>query len=80
MMFVLLYGRNGLFAPLIAKAGFQVVFAFPGACVCAGRVCGAGVRAERWGKAPKRAQLMLLTALMRSRQLCEHLCAQHQSL
>ena len=30
MMFVLLYGRKGLFAPLIAKTGFQVIFAFPG--------------------------------------------------
>ncbi|KAL4430652.1 hypothetical protein ABPG75_005908 [Micractinium tetrahymenae] len=30
MMFVLLYGRRGLFAPLIAKFGFPIVFAFPG--------------------------------------------------
>ncbi|KAI3425813.1 hypothetical protein D9Q98_007788 [Chlorella vulgaris] len=30
MMFVLLYGRKGLFAPLIAKFGFPIVFAFPG--------------------------------------------------
>ncbi|PSC74497.1 sulfate ABC transporter permease subunit [Micractinium conductrix] len=30
MMFVLLYGRKGLFAPLIAKMGFPIVFAFPG--------------------------------------------------
>lgn len=30
LMFVLLYGRKGLFAPLIAKFGFPVVFAFPG--------------------------------------------------
>lgn len=30
MMLILLYGRNGLFAPLIAKFGFSVVFAFPG--------------------------------------------------
>eukprot|EP00887_Chlorella_sp_A99_P008027 scaffold12.g8027.t1 len=30
MMFVLLYGRKGLFAPLIAKHGFPIVFAFPG--------------------------------------------------
>ena len=30
-MFVLLYGRKGLFAPLIAKWGFPIVFAFPGA-------------------------------------------------
>ena len=47
MMFVLLYGRKGLFAPLIAKFGFPIVFAFPGgwvdglgfawACAC---VCG----------------------------------------
>ena len=42
MMFVLLYGRKGLFAPLIAKFGFPIVFAFPGGLVawvvCA--VCG----------------------------------------
>ena len=31
-MFVLLYGRKGLFAPLIAKMGFPIVFAFPGGC------------------------------------------------
>lgn len=30
MMFVLLYGRKGVFAPLIAKMGFPIVFAFPG--------------------------------------------------
>lgn len=30
MMFVLLYGRNGLFAPLIKTFGFQIIFAFPG--------------------------------------------------
>ncbi|KDD73511.1 hypothetical protein H632_c2103p1, partial [Helicosporidium sp. ATCC 50920] len=30
LMFVLLYGRTGLFAPLIARSGFQVVFALPG--------------------------------------------------
>lgn len=30
MMFVLLYGRKGLFAPLIAQYGFPIVFAFPG--------------------------------------------------
>ena len=30
MMLVLLYGRKGLFAPLIAQYGFPVVFAFPG--------------------------------------------------
>jgi ABC-type sulfate transport system permease subunit len=29
-MFVLLYGRKGVFAPLIAKFGFPIVFAFPG--------------------------------------------------
>ncbi len=31
MMFVLLYGRKGLFAPLIQKLGFPIIFAFPGA-------------------------------------------------
>jgi ABC-type sulfate transport system permease subunit len=31
MMFVLLYGRKGLFAPLLAQYGFNIVFAFPGA-------------------------------------------------
>ncbi|KAL6780978.1 SULP2 [Auxenochlorella protothecoides x Auxenochlorella symbiontica] len=30
MMFVLLYGRSGLFAPLISRFGFNIVFAFPG--------------------------------------------------
>lgn len=30
MMLVLLYGRRGLFAPLIAQHGFPIVFAFPG--------------------------------------------------
>lgn len=30
MMLVLLYGRKGLFAPLIAQYGFPIVFAFPG--------------------------------------------------
>lgn len=30
LMFVLLYGRTGLFAPLLARFGFQVVFALPG--------------------------------------------------
>lgn len=30
LMFVLLYGRKGLFAPLIAQYGFPIVFAFPG--------------------------------------------------
>ena len=30
LMFVLLYGRKGLFAPLIAQSGFSIVFAFPG--------------------------------------------------
>jgi len=30
MMFVLLYGRKGLFAPLISHFGFPIVFAFPG--------------------------------------------------
>ena len=30
MMFVLLYGRKGIFAPLIAQYGFPVIFAFPG--------------------------------------------------
>lgn len=30
MMFVLLYGRKGIFAPLIAQYGFPIVFAFPG--------------------------------------------------
>jgi sulfate transport system permease protein len=30
MMFILLYGRKGLFAPLIAAHGFPIVFAFPG--------------------------------------------------
>ncbi len=30
LMFVLLYGRKGVFAPLIAKFGFPIVFAFPG--------------------------------------------------
>jgi sulfate transport system permease protein len=30
MMLVLLYGRKGLFAPIIAQYGFPIVFAFPG--------------------------------------------------
>lgn len=30
LMLVLLYGREGLFAPLLEKFGFSVVFAFPG--------------------------------------------------
>ncbi|GAB4813199.1 hypothetical protein N2152v2_000245 [Parachlorella kessleri] len=30
MMFVLLYGRKGLFAPLIQQFGFPIIFAFPG--------------------------------------------------
>lgn len=30
LMLVLLYGRDGLFAPLLEKFGFNVVFAFPG--------------------------------------------------
>lgn len=31
MMFLQLYGRNGIFGPLIKKFGFNIVFAFPGA-------------------------------------------------
>lgn len=38
MMFVLLYGRKGLFAPLIAKFGFPIVFAFPGEAHAATRM------------------------------------------
>eukprot|EP01025_Chloroclados_australasicus_P033857 TRINITY_DN3463_c0_g1_i1.p1 TRINITY_DN3463_c0_g1~~TRINITY_DN3463_c0_g1_i1.p1 ORF type:complete len:400 (+),score=37.77 TRINITY_DN3463_c0_g1_i1:182-1201(+) len=30
LMFVLLYGREGWFAPLIRQSGFEIVFAFPG--------------------------------------------------
>ena len=30
LMLVLLYGREGLFAPILRAAGFRVVFAFPG--------------------------------------------------
>lgn len=30
LMFVLLYGRTGLFAPLLRRYGFQIVFALPG--------------------------------------------------
>ena len=33
LMLVLLYGRNGWFAPVLDAVGFNVVFAFPGACV-----------------------------------------------
>lgn len=29
-MLVLLYGREGWFAPLIRATGFNIVFAFPG--------------------------------------------------
>lgn len=35
LMFVLLYGRKGLFAPLIAQWGFPIVFAFPGMALAA---------------------------------------------
>ena len=31
LMLVLLYGRNGWFAPVLDAVGFNVVFAFPGA-------------------------------------------------
>ena len=31
-MLVLLYGREGWFSPVLRAAGFNVVFAFPGAC------------------------------------------------
>ena len=30
LMLVLLYGREGWFAPVLRAAGFNVVFAFPG--------------------------------------------------
>ena len=30
-MLVLLYGREGWFAPVIRATGFNIVFAFPGA-------------------------------------------------
>lgn len=30
LMLVLLYGREGWFAPLIRATGFNIVFAFPG--------------------------------------------------
>lgn len=30
LMFVLLYGRTGLFAPLLKKFGFNIIFALPG--------------------------------------------------
>lgn len=30
LMLVLLYGRNGWFAPVLDAVGFNVVFAFPG--------------------------------------------------
>ena len=32
LMLVLLYGREGWFSPVLRAAGFNVVFAFPGAC------------------------------------------------
>ena len=47
-MFVLLYGRKGLFAPLIAKMGFPIVFAFPGACGSMTRVCASCLLACVW--------------------------------
>jgi len=34
LMLVLLYGRNGWFAPVLDAVGFNVVFAFPGALTC----------------------------------------------
>ena len=33
LMLVLLYGRNGWFAPVLDAVGFNVVFAFPGAAM-----------------------------------------------
>jgi hypothetical protein len=33
LMLVLLYGREGLFAPVLRATGFKIVFAFPGSVV-----------------------------------------------
>jgi hypothetical protein len=48
LMLVLLYGRNGWFAPALNAMGFNVVFAFPGSPPCSLNLAGeAAVDAER---------------------------------
>ena len=53
LMLVLLYGRNGWFAPVIRATGFNIVFAFPGEA-CTGcppllRELARPVWPEQWG-------------------------------
>ena len=68
-MFVLLYGRKGVFAPLLAHYGFNIVFAFPGGwlaahhtavCQRCGRLPGLHTactcRAARPGPRPRRGR------------------------
>ena len=74
MMFVLLYGRKGLFAPLIQQFGFPIIFAFPGEL--AGWECRRGL----WLSRPSRAESMARQALLcafRRRAGRGHLCCNH---